>query len=181
MTLLALMLTILYGAFYLGHRSAEKAQVRFDQNQTLRAVEEFLGGLIRSAYPYRPAGEQIVLFSGEGAKLTFVSAVSMGIEGRGVSKISLSWDAGAGGDLTLEEEIPVRGAGYRNAVVLWREVTDLRLEYLEPQGQQEQWVDEWDGESKKDLPRAVRMTLLDARGKELSWVFPIMMKVLAPS
>ena len=180
-TLMALMVTILYGAFYLSHRATEKAQLRFDRNQSLRAVEEYLGGFIRSAYPYRESGGQAVLFSGGEEKLTFVSAVSMGVEGRGVSKISLSWGSGETGELTLKEEIPVRGQGYESSVILWREVTDLKLEYLEPKGQDEQWVDQWDGEDRKDLPRAVRMTLLDERGKERRWVFPIMMKVLSPS
>ena len=181
MTLLAMMLTLLYGAFFLGHRAAEKAEARFDRNQTLRAVEEFLGGLIRSAYPYRAPGGQAVLFTGEESNLTFVSSVSMGIEGRGDSKISLSWGSGAGADLTLEEEIPVRGAGYRTSVVLWRDVSNLKLEYLDPQSREEEWVTQWDGENKRDLPRAVRMTLLDGSGKEHRWMFPVMLKVLSPS
>ena len=181
MTLLALMLAILYGAFYLGHRAAEKAQVRFERNRTLRAVEEFLGGLIRSAYPYRAPGGQAVLFAGEASGLTFVSTASMGIEGRGVSKISLSLGSGAARDLNLEEEVPVRGAGYRTSVVLWRDVSELKLEYMETRGQKEEWVPEWDGENKRDLPRAVRLTLLDGGGKEFRWVFPIMLKVLSPS
>ena len=106
MTLLALMVAILYGAFFLGHRAAEKARVRFDKSQTLRSVGEYLGTLIRSAYPYQSSGEGAVPFSGEKEQLSFVSAVSMGVEGRGVSKISLSW-SGAGGDVTLVEETPV--------------------------------------------------------------------------
>ncbi|MFQ5850845.1 MAG: prepilin-type N-terminal cleavage/methylation domain-containing protein [Candidatus Binatia bacterium] len=183
MTLLALMMAILYGAFYLGHRAAEKTQARFEASQTLRSVKGFLRGYIGSAYPYRLSlRDPAVLFAGERERLTFVSALSMGLGGRGMSKISVSWD-GEGSEaslVTLEEEIPVQGAGYRNTMVLWRGVTDLRLEYLDPRGEQEEWVGEWDGESRKTLPRAVRMKLRDDRGEEIRWVFPIMIRVLAP-
>jgi len=180
MTLLALMVAILYGAFFLGHRAAEKARVRFDKSQTLRSVGEYLGVLIRSAYPYQSSGEGAVPFSGEKEQLSFVSAVSMGVEGRGVSKISLSW-SGDGGDVTLVEETPVWAAGLGNTVTLWKGAEDLTLEYLDSEDDEERWVNEWDGESKKSLPRAIRVSLRDNDGKELHWVFPIMIQVLSPS
>ncbi len=180
MTLLALMVAILYGAFFLGHRAAEKARVRFDKSQTLRSVGEYLGTLIRSAYPYQSSGEGAVPFSGAKEQLSFVSAVSMGVEGRGVSKISLSWNAG-GGDITLVEETPVWAEGHGNTVTLWKGAEDLTLEYLDFEDDDERWVNEWDGESKKSLPRAIRVSLRDNGGKELRWVFPIMIQVLSPS
>jgi len=180
MTLLALMVAVLYGAFFLGHRAAEKARVRFDKSQTLRSVGEYLGTLIRSAYPYRSSGEGSVPFSGEKEQLSFVSAVSMGVEGRGVSKISLSWNGG-GGDVTLVEEAPVWAEGHGNTITLWKGAEDLTLEYLDSEDDEERWVNEWDGETKKSLPRAVRVSLRDSSGKELRWVFPIMIQVLSPS
>ncbi len=180
MTLLALMVAILYGAFFLGHRAAEKARVRFDKSQTLRSVGEYLGVLIRSAYPYQSSGEGAVPFSGEKEQLSFVSAVSMGVEGQGVSKISLSWNSG-GGDVTLVEETPVWAAGLGNTITLWKGAEDLTLEYLDSEDDEERWVNEWDGESKKSLPRAIRVSLRDNGGKELRWVFPIMIQVLSPS
>jgi len=179
-TLLALIVAILYGAFFLGHRAAEKARVRFDKSQTLRTVGEYLGTLIRSAYPYRSSGEGSVPFSGEKEQLSFVSAVSMGVEGRGVSKIILSWNGGSG-DVTLVEEAPVWAEGHGNTVTLWKGAEDLTLEYLDSEDDEERWVNEWDGESKKSLPRAIRVSLRDNGGKELRWVFPIMIQVLSPS
>ena len=179
-TLLALMVAILYGAFFLGHRAAEKARIRFDKSQTLRSVGEYLGALIRSAYPYQSSGEGSVPFSGEKEQLSFVSAVSMGMEGQGISKVSLSWSGGSG-DVTLVEETPVWAEGRGNSVTLWKGAEDLTLEYLDPQEEEERWVTEWDGETKKSLPRAVRVSLRDNGGRELRWVFPIMVQVLSPS
>ncbi len=180
MTLLALMVAILYGAFFLGHRAAEKVRVRFDKSQTLRSVGEYLGTLIRSAYPYQSSGEGTVPFSGKKEQLSFVSAVSMGVEGRGAAKISLSW-SGAGGDVTLVEGTPVWATGLGNSVILWKGAEELTLEYLDSQEEEERWVTEWDGETKKSLPRAIRVSLRDNGGKKLSWVFPIMIQVLSSS
>ncbi len=180
MTLLALMVAILYGAFFLGHRAAEKARVRFDKSQTLRSVGEYLGVLIRSAYPYRSSGEGAVPFSGEKEQLSFVSAVSMGVEGQGVSTIPRSPNSG-GGDVPLVEETPGWATGLGHTITLWKGAEDLTLEYLDSENDEERWVNEWDGESKKSLPRAIRVSLRDNGGKEFRWVFPIMIQVLSPS
>ena len=84
------MSTVLYGAFSLGHSAVEKSQRSFEKNQKLRAVDELLGSYIRSAYPYRasPQGATI-LFAGEEADLTFVSAFSLAMGGRGMAKVRL--------------------------------------------------------------------------------------------
>ena len=186
-TLLALMTTILYGAFYLGHRAVEKWQLHSEESERLRSVGDFLGGYIRSAYPYRlTPRDPAIFFSGEETHLTFVSALSLGMGSRGMAKVSLSWDAEGAGFLILEEEIPIRvesdgdGAGYRNSLVLRQGVSDLRVDYLDSKSKEERWVGEWDGEEKKALPRAVRINFRGDRGEEIYWVFPIMMSVLAP-
>jgi len=93
MTIFALMSTVLYGAFSLGHSAVEKSQRSFEKNQKLRAVDELLGSYIRSAYPYRasPQGATI-LFAGEQADLTFVSSFSLAMGGRGMAKVRLFWE-----------------------------------------------------------------------------------------
>jgi general secretion pathway protein J len=189
MTLLALMTVILYGAFYLGQRAIEKAQVRNEESQRLRSVEEILAGYIRSAYPYRATlKDPTIFFSGEENRLTFVSAQSLGMGGRGMAEVSISWNGeGDGtGQLKLEEQIPVRleeesvGEGYRSGVVLGEAVTAFHMDYLDPQSEEERWVHQWDGREKKSLPRAVRLSQRGKRGEEIRWVFPVMMTVLAP-
>ena len=189
MTLFALMAMILYGAFYLGHRAVDKAQIRSEESQRLRSVVDLLAGYIRSAYPYRPSlKDPSIFFSGEENRLTFVSALSSGMGGRGMSEVSISWggEGDGSGLLTLVEKIPVRveseddSGGYRNSVVLGQGVRGFRIEYLEPQSEEERWVEQWDGRERKLLPRAVRLKHRGERGEEIQWVFPIMMSVLAP-
>jgi general secretion pathway protein J len=191
-TLLVLIVMMLYGSFYLSERAVAKAQARADESQSLRTFEQFLGGYIRSAYPYRPLlRDAAVYFKGDDRSVEFVSALSTSLGGRGMSKVRISSElvGNRGATLTLEEEMPVRvsdnsggGAGYRNSIPLAEGLRGLRFEYLDsdPQAQDENWFDEWDGRQKRALPRAVRLVYRGDGGREISWTFPIMMKVLSP-
>src|SRR3989338_2836490 len=83
-TLLALIAMTLYGAFYLGHRAVEKSQARSDERQKMRPREDLLAGYIRPAYPGRPPRDAPSLcFPGQEGRLSFVSALSSGMGGRG--------------------------------------------------------------------------------------------------
>ncbi|MBI3000130.1 MAG: prepilin-type N-terminal cleavage/methylation domain-containing protein [Deltaproteobacteria bacterium] len=189
MTLLTLLLLTVYGAFYVGHRAVEKAQARSEVSQNLRSTEELLAGYIRSGYPYRSSSQQpAIFFSGAADHLTFVSAVSQGMGGRGMSKVSISLEGEGAGNLILAEETPVRiqdqeaGTGYKNRVVLARAITDFHIDYLyqDPKSGEESWSEEWDGKERNGLPRAVRLNYRNESGQEIRWVFPVMMAVLAP-
>jgi prepilin-type N-terminal cleavage/methylation domain-containing protein len=191
MTLAVMIVTLLYAAFYMGYRAMEKASSRSELSQRLRSIESFLGGYIRSAFPYRESSRgSNIFFSGEQDRLTFISALSIGMGGRGMSRVIISWSDEEGGALILEEEIPVRlpseeeeekenGAGYRNRMVLWQGVRELRIEYLDPKREGEEWAEEWDGKERRVLPRAVRVGLRGEGQEEIRWVFPVMMSVLA--
>ncbi|MFQ5917531.1 MAG: type II secretion system protein GspJ [Candidatus Binatia bacterium] len=189
MTLAVMIVTLLYAAFYMGYRAMEKSSSRSELSQRLRSIESFLGGYIRSAFPYRDSSQgSAIFFSGEEDRLTFISALSIGMGGRGMSRVSLSWSDEEGGALILEEEIPVRllseeekenGAGHRNRMVLWQGVRELRIEYLDPKREGEEWAEQWDGRERRVLPRAVRVGLRGEGQEEIRWVFPVMMSVLA--
>jgi general secretion pathway protein J len=189
LTIFALLGTILYGAFALGQSALAKSQSAATRSQTQRSTADLLASYIRSAYPYRySAQEQAIFFEGESDSLVFVSAYSHGVGGRGMAKIQL-----AAGDedrgrapLELEEITPVRldgeqrSAGQSHRLVLQERVRDFRLAYLDPQAEQETWEERWDGQERRRLPRAVRLTFVDDDGREVRWIFPIMMVVLAP-
>jgi general secretion pathway protein J len=187
MTLFALLGTILYGAISLGHGAVEKVQVSSEKNQALRSAVDLLGTYVRSSYPYRRSlQDQSVLYTGEETEVSFISAVSLTMGGRGLAKIRVSWDgqADGAGALTLEEQVPVRAdddsGGYTNSIVLADKVSGLHVTYLDPQGDNEDWQERWDGSEKKRLPRAVRFKFRGNGEREVEWVFPIMMTVLAP-
>jgi len=188
LTIFALMGTILYGAFSLGHSAVERSHSSFTRSQKLRSVSDLLASYVHSAYPYRESEQdQSVFFSGEAESLTFVSAYSHGMGGRGMAKISIAKDEAGDGRATLklEESVPVRlsdedgGAGQTHRLTIQENIRDFRLAYLDSQADVEQWEDRWDAKERRTLPRAVRFTFIDENGKEVRWVFPLMMTVLA--
>jgi hypothetical protein len=56
----------------------------------------------------------------------------------------------------------------------------MRLAYLDPDAEPEAWEERWDGKERRMLPRAVRLSYRRQDGKEVRWIFPIMMHVLRP-
>lgn len=192
-TLLTLIVLMLYGSFYLGERAIAKAQARSDQSQSLRTFEEFLAAYIHSAHPYRATTrDPAVYFIGDDRSVEFISSLSNGLGGRGMAKVRIAADSAgsSGATLTLEEEMPVRvsdkelgggGGGYRNSIVLAEGLRSFRIEYLDPQSEDEHWAEEWDGRQRRALPRAVRLSFRGDKGNEVRWVFPIMIGVLGAS
>lgn len=189
LTIFALMGGILYGAFSLGHSAVEKSQANSTRNQKLRSIADLLGSYVRSAFPYRESPqEQTAFFEGDSESLTFVSAYSQGMGGRGMAKIQITKDEDENGRATvkLQETAPVRinseaaAAGQTHGIVLHDDVREFRLAYLDPQAEEEIWEERWDASERRMLPRAVRFTYQDDRGKEVRWIFPVMMSVLAP-
>lgn len=191
LTIFALMGTILYGAFSLGHSAVERSRRAFEKNQRLRSFSDLLGSYVRSTYPYRASPQvSTVFYEGEQDQLTFVSSFSLAMGGRGMAKIHISWEGAdqGRGSLRLEEVAPVRldeeGAeaegGVHNSVVLQEGVQEFRLDYLDPTSAEENWEERWDAKEKRMLPRAVRFSYRNAAGKDVRWVFPLMIAVLAP-
>lgn len=190
MTLFALLGTILYGAFALSHSALAKSQTGAARSQTMRSTADLLGNYIRSAHPYRRSPqEQAVFFEGKSDRLALISAYSHGMGGRGMAEVRMAVvEEGVGGRavLSLEETTPVRvgeeetSAGQVHRVVLREGIRNFRLAYLDPQLDEERWEERWDGEERRMLPRAVRLSFVDAGGQEVRWIFPLMMVVFTP-
>lgn len=189
LSIFAIMGGILYGAFSLSHSAVEKSQASFERSQKLRSFTDLLGNYIRSAYPYRQTiQDTTVFFDGQEDQLTFVSALSLAMGGRGMSKIRIGWEGAEEGEgsIQLEEEVPVRFnmsedrdyGGVRNDVLIQERVKELRFAYLDSKSEDERWEERWDGREKLALPRAVRLSYRTREGREIRWVFPVMMSVL---
>ena len=187
LTIFALMGATLYGAFSLGHSAVEKTEANSTRNQKQRAAIELLGSYIRSAFPYKESAQDpAIYFSGESDSVTFVSAYSQAMGGRGMAKIYLGKEEYGEGRtaLKVEETTPVRinsdvlAPGAAQGLLIQADMRDLRFAYLDPQAEDDKWEDRWDGRERRMLPRAVGMYFLNADGEEVRWVFPLMMSVL---
>jgi prepilin-type N-terminal cleavage/methylation domain-containing protein len=187
-TIFALMGGVLYGAFSLGHTAVEKSAASFNRNQKTRSIGDLLATYIRSGYPYRGSiQEQAIFFEGEHESVTFVSAYSHAMGGRGMAKIAIEKeDADNGRALVrLAETAPVRvggdagDGGQRQSLVILEGIRDFQLAYLDAEGEKENWEERWVGNERRRLPRALRMSFIDAEGKEVRWVFPFLVGVLS--
>ena len=90
LTIFGLITASLYGIFFLSHRAVEKAQARSAESVTLSGMQDFFGSYIRAAYPYKIAPEIVgVFFAGEENRLSFVTATSVGMGGRGMARITV--------------------------------------------------------------------------------------------
>jgi prepilin-type N-terminal cleavage/methylation domain-containing protein len=178
---------ILYGAFSLTQGAVIKSQASFEKSQKLRSFADLLGSYIRSSYPYRASAQDPTIFyQGGEDSLTFVSSFSLAMGGRGMAKIHIYWEGetSKSGLLKLDEESPVRfddeeEGGQRSSLTLQENVGSLRISYLDPQSADDNWEDSWEGDERRMLPRAVRLTYRTQDGHEARWVFPVMMNVLA--
>jgi prepilin-type N-terminal cleavage/methylation domain-containing protein len=184
LTIFALMGVILYGAFSLSHSAVAKSESKFIVSQKLRSTADLLGTYLRSAFPYRESLQSpAIFFEGEANSVVFISSYSHAMGGRGLAKIAIESDEADGGaNLRLSEAAPVRVGGESSAsygLVIQEKLTDFKIAYLDPESDPENWEERWDGRERNALPRAVRLTFRDADGKEVRWIFPIMMVVLA--
>ena len=184
-SIFALMGRVLYGAFSLGHTAVEKSEKSFNRSQRTRSVGDLLATYIRSGYPYRESiQEQTILFEGERESLTFVSAYSHAMGGRGLATITIEKEETNNGRarFRLTETAPVRvggDGGQRSSLVIQEDVRDFQFAYLDVEGDKENWEERWDGSERRRLPRAVRLSFIDAEGNEVRWVFPFMLAVLS--
>jgi len=184
-TIFALMGGVLYGAFSLGHTAVEKSEKSFNRSQRTRSVSDLLATYIRSGYPYRESiQEQTIFFEGERESLTFVSAYSHAMGGRGLATITIEKEETNNGRarFRLTETAPVRvggDGGQRSSLVIQEDVRDFQFAYLDVEGDKENWEERWDGSERRRLPRAVRLSFIDAEGNEVRWVFPFMLAVLS--
>src|SRR5262245_50102927 len=157
LTIFALMGAILYGAFSLGHSAVEKSEANATRNQKRRAITELLSNYIRSAFPYKTSAQDpTVFFRGEVDAVTFVSAYSHAMGGRGMAKIHVGKeDSDRQAVLNVEETAPVRigedvlATGASQGIKFEADMRQIRFAYLDPQAEEEKWEDRWDGSERR--------------------------------
>ena len=169
----------------LSARERLKSRSEVSRKISLRSSLDLLASYIRSSYPYKAApSDPAIAYTGEETELSFVSAFSLAMGGRGLARIRVSWggEGEGAGPLTLEEEVPVgqTGGGYSNSVTIAENVSALRLSYLNWDDDKQDWLERWDPMERKNLPRAVKLNFKNAEQRDVEWIFPVMMTVLAP-
>jgi prepilin-type N-terminal cleavage/methylation domain-containing protein len=186
-TLVAMMATGLWALFSVSIRSWSKGTEFIDKNQRHRSILDLTRKQIASAYPLdmpeeeRETAMPYPIFSGSESGFSFVSLNSLRFqESPGLTLVSYDIVQDSGGDYTLfETEARYTGRGFyaelpgavSKGTTIFENLSSCIFEYLDPgDNNSSQWVREWDGQSRRELPRAISISMIsrDPQGNLLS-------------
>lgn len=162
MTILAVIITVIVEAFWLGYRSWERGSEVMEREIRLRTALGLVSKQLRSAFPFAPDDDEAG-FSGDSQSISFVTTMPMGLERRsGLFRIEYFLDEeSTGGFKTMKvSQRPVYVPGSsgmdprENGFTVLPGLDRASWEYLSDG----EWVQEWALED-GPLPRKVRLTL----------------------
>ena len=198
LTLLGFILLMVFSVFRLGLAAWEKGDSAREKYQSMRVISQMIGRQVKSMVPYRiktrkSEGDHLA-FEGKAQSLKFISALPLksrrpeGLvyviyefrgERQGEGRLLLYEQRFLNRDLMQED--PRSGTG----ISLFEGLTSVRFEYYRQERREKNqaggWLEEWNAREERELPRAVRLTLVQGRGKEIKEEFPLVILAAIPS
>jgi general secretion pathway protein J len=172
LSIVGLLLTIAFGGLRVAMAAWRQGEDRAEAHQHVRAIAYTLSRAVGAAYPYRAtrgtSPEQVVLFAGTDRRVEFVTQSPPLPLQAPIAFTAVVIALGDGDDTGLvvrERALPNRDP-FTEGTVVMRDpsVTSLALKFLNEDGA---WVDVWDGQDAKTIPRAVRLALgITLNGRE---------------
>ena len=154
LTIVAVMVTLLFGGLRVGLRAWQRGEERAAVLQHARSVTQLLQESLGGIYAYRGRADQdtpsdVLLFQGEAERLSFVTvSPPMSLPAAiAFVAVTLSMDAGDAPGLAIREKA---------SSVVDPTITAIRFRYLRDDGT---WEETWDGQDERMVPRAVEVTL----------------------
>jgi Type II secretion system (T2SS), protein J len=191
LTILGFILLMIFGVFRLGLSAWEKGESTKEEFQKMRIASQLIAQQVKSVIPYKIKSQKaegdFLAFEGKAHSLKFVSTLSLKTrQPSGFVYAFYEFQEGGekGGRLVLYEgrvlnknfmdEPPPQEA----AVPLFEGLSEVRFEYYQEENAEKNqagaWVDQWSAKEEKELPKALRMTLIPRKGagppEELSTV-----------
>lgn len=198
MTIMAVVVVLVLGAFQLGVRAWEKGGKDVEVAERQRIVLDLMRRQIASMWVRVPPvtdneDEKVLLFAGEAGSMSFISHKAMAL-GHKFGMVYVRYDVvndGEGGTgIRLYEENTVFLGPYADlrkikedgTVRLLGGVAEVRFAYLssEPGAGTGEWVDSWDAETDGGFPKAVRISLWGTEDDEvpLEVIAPVLPEVI---
>jgi general secretion pathway protein J len=197
LTILGFILLIIFGAFRLGLSAWEKGESTKEEYQKARIVPQLISQQIKSIVAYKIKTQQAegdyLAFEGKAHSLKFVSTLPIKAkqpEGFVYAIYDFKEGGREGGRLVLYEQRALNKDFFAEdpkeelAISLLEGISDVRFEYYREEdplkNQKEEWVEEWSAKEERELPQALRMTIIqkDQKGKE---EFPITILASLPA
>ncbi len=183
MTVLGIILLVIFGVFRLGLSAWDRGESAQREYQKGRMISQLLSRQMKSAFPYRIKTEKaegdFLVFEGKPRSLKFVSSLPLKTRyPEGLVYAVYEFEEGPEGGRVVVYEQRALNKNFveeelrkEEGVVLWENVSEIRFEYYRGEDPEKtrpaEWVEEWNAREEKQLPQAVRMTVME-RGQKSS-------------
>jgi general secretion pathway protein J len=158
------LVTIAFGGLRVAIAAWRQGEERAEAHQHVRAVAFTLSRALGAAYPYRGtrglSPEVVILFGGAAKRVEFVTQAAplpLEIPAAFTAVVIELADGPEPGLVVRQRPLPNRDPFTEGRVVLRDpSVTSVAFKFLTEEGA---WVEEWDGQNAKSIPRAVQLQL----------------------
>ena len=166
LSIVAVMVTILFGGLRLGLRAWQRGEERADLLEHTRSMAQLLEQSFAGAFPYRAQVDQtsqaVVLFQGETEKVSFVTMSSPVPVGPNIpfTATTLSLDSGSAPGLAIRQKALPNFDPWEKVTpsLLDPTVVGIKFRYMrDTEGGS--WEETWDGAEERALPRAIEVTV----------------------
>jgi general secretion pathway protein J len=166
LSILALMMTVLFGGLRVGLRAWQRGEERAEKLEHGRSMTLLLEQTLGGAYPYQGKlddnGQAQVLFQGEPDKLSFVTTTAPAPfpAPLAFTAVTLSMEGGRTPGLAIREK-PVPNFDPFEEVapsLVDPTITAIRFRYLRD-AEGGSWEETWKGVDERTVPRAIEATL----------------------
>jgi general secretion pathway protein J len=162
--IVGLLLTIAFSGLRVAMAAWTRGEDRAEAHQHVRAVAFTMARALGAAYPYRgakgEAPEVITLFNGAEQKLEFVTqAPPLPLQAPvAFTAVVISLESGEEQGLVVRERALPNREPFTKAEIVMRDsaVTSLAFKFQNDDGD---WVDTWDGQDLKAIPRTISLTI----------------------
>jgi len=198
LAILGFIVVIIFGVFRLGISAWERGESTKEEYQRVRIVSQLLSQQMKSIFPYKVKSQKaegdFLVFEGKARSLKFVSTLSLkSRKPSGMVYVFYEFqeEGREGGRLLLYERMAVNKnfmdepPPEEERVPLFEGLAEVRFEYYQEEDPDKNraggWVEEWNAKEEKELPKAMRMTLVSKKGEGKADESPLLILASLPS
>jgi len=198
LTIPGFVLLVTFGVFRMGLSAWEKGESSKEKFQKTRVAAQLLSQQIKSLMPYKIKSQKaegdFLAFEGKPRSLKFVSTLSLKTR-RPSGFVYVFYEfqpGGPTGGRILQYERRVVNKNFmdedppeQDKVPIFDGLADVRFEYYQAEDQEKTrlagWVEEWSAKDQKELPTALRITLVPQKREITGEEPPIVILASFPS
>lgn len=180
LTIIGMISLMVFGVFQLGIAAWEKGDAKKEEFQKERIISQLISRQVKSIIPYKVRSQKAegdyLAFEGKPHSIKFVSTLSLKNRqpaGFVLVVYELKKEGKEGGQLVLYEQrllnrdFMEENVREEDAIPVLSEVAEARFEYYREedptQNRSAAWLEDWNTKEERELPKAVRITLIQKK------------------